>query len=512
MTKKGVIPDYEDDIFISYTHVDNDSYAKDQQGWVDYMHERLERRLYQLLGEQPAIWRDPKLNGNDYINNALIMKLRNIAILVAVLSPRYVKSEWCLKELAEFYRKSGHNDRARFLEAAPIFKVVKTPVSEYPAELRELLGYKFYEEDPLSGQPNEFSHLITFDTFPKFVKRVNDLAWGIKLFIETLQETPSGKLIPPTAGAVYLAVTTGEFEHERDEMKSELQGRGYRVLPNKDLPSDPADLMKSISDDLKKSVMSIHMVGKHFDGPESLAGLQHKLALERARHGKLSQVIWIPKGSRISDDERKPLMESLQQDANTHPGIEILQDMLEDLKTNILIKLKMVEGIMQQWPLPNNPEPKTDDPPLVYLVNDDLDYDSTVQLRNFLFDNEVEVLQIGTFEPNGEQKQTEELLQLRKDYTKDCDAMIIFQGQANDIWRGQKVSELRKCMVGRPKPLLGKAIYLSAPMNTAKNNFRSTELAVIKEQDEFPPESLVSFVNQVKSRFRDSVRKDPRSA
>ena len=39
------------------------------------------------------IWRDPKLQGNDYFSDKLVGTLPKAAVLVSIVSPRYVKSE-----------------------------------------------------------------------------------------------------------------------------------------------------------------------------------------------------------------------------------------------------------------------------------------------------------------------------------------------------------------------------------------------------------------------------------
>jgi hypothetical protein len=495
--KRGVIPNCEDDdIFISYTHVDNDKYARDHQGWVDYMHERLESRLIRYLGEKPTIWRDPKLNGNDYITDTLILKLKKIAILVSVLSPLYVNSKWCRKELAEFYATIGESNTRRFHDKAPIFKVVKTPVNENqcPDELRELLGYEFYEEDPFGGRPNEFSHEITSPTFWKFVQRVDDLAWDMKRFIDSLQETPSGRLVPPTGKTVYLAITSADLNEDRHKIKRELQDFGHRVLPERDFPSQPANLREAITEDLNKSDFSIHMIGKDYDKSEesrrSLVLLQHELALERGRESKFAEVIWIPRGSKLDDDQQR-LIEALHHDANTYPGIEVLQNMLEDLKTYIQVKLKNLDTSPDVTPYSETK------PVYVYLINDTEDYEATAQLRNFMYDQGIEVLQIGAQEAASEEQQTETIMKLRKDYLNDCDAAIVFQGQAKDNWRDTKLRELRKSHVGRPSEMLGKGIYF--PLTKANTVFRSIEFTVMREQDEFPPKDLVSFLAQVRA-------------
>src|SRR5262249_42005292 len=84
---------YEGDAFISYAHLDNIELAEGHKGWVANLHRALEIRLAQLTGAQTKIWRDPKLQGNDCFEITLIDRLNRVAALVAVVSPRYVKSE-----------------------------------------------------------------------------------------------------------------------------------------------------------------------------------------------------------------------------------------------------------------------------------------------------------------------------------------------------------------------------------------------------------------------------------
>src|SRR5690349_8286343 len=98
---------YEEEVFISYAHIDNEPLAEGQRGWVQLLDERLRKRLAQLLGEQAKIWRDPKLQGNDEFSEILMHKISNVALLVSIISPRYLKSEWCVRELDEFCRHAA---------------------------------------------------------------------------------------------------------------------------------------------------------------------------------------------------------------------------------------------------------------------------------------------------------------------------------------------------------------------------------------------------------------------
>ena len=77
-------------------------------------------------------------------------------LLLSVISPRHVGSNWCRGELTEFCRRTLATGGASVGNLSRIFKVVKTHAeeSEMPEELRGLLGSYFYERD--EGRRREF--------------------------------------------------------------------------------------------------------------------------------------------------------------------------------------------------------------------------------------------------------------------------------------------------------------------------------------------------------------------
>ena len=58
---------FEDDVFLSYRHLDNQLKDDQGKGWVDNFHRRLEYKLAELLGYEPKVWRDTRMPGNVYI-------------------------------------------------------------------------------------------------------------------------------------------------------------------------------------------------------------------------------------------------------------------------------------------------------------------------------------------------------------------------------------------------------------------------------------------------------------
>ena len=116
-----------------------------------------------MIGADSHIWWDPKLQGNDYFAETLVERLHAVAALVAVVSPRYVKSEWGREELPAFCKAAAQQGGVRVRDKARIFKVLKTPVPLarlHPAELQSLLGYEFFKDDPATGKMRELDEIF----------------------------------------------------------------------------------------------------------------------------------------------------------------------------------------------------------------------------------------------------------------------------------------------------------------------------------------------------------------
>ncbi len=191
---------FDRDLFISYAHIDNASLAEDQDGWVSTFHRGLEIRLAQLRGEKPRIWRDQKLQGNDDFSDTILEQFPNLALLVSILSPRYVKSKWCLRELEHFSNAAEARGGLKVGDKARIFKVIKThlPRDQHPQELDRLLGYEFFAFDE-ANRPREFSRIYGPEAERKFWAKLEDLAYDIHKtldILEALPEADGGAAVP----------------------------------------------------------------------------------------------------------------------------------------------------------------------------------------------------------------------------------------------------------------------------------------------------------------------------
>src|SRR5207249_1066784 len=105
----------------------------DEKGWIDLLEERLSVLVSQALGSEVGIWRDGhKLQGNDELQGAIGEGVTSSLVLVPIISPRYVQSDWCNREMATFCTSAispssagAPNFRSR------VFKIAKTPLPDH---------------------------------------------------------------------------------------------------------------------------------------------------------------------------------------------------------------------------------------------------------------------------------------------------------------------------------------------------------------------------------------------
>ncbi|NMF64374.1 DUF4062 domain-containing protein [Brasilonema octagenarum] len=462
---------FENDIFISYAHIDNQPLSEGQEGWISDFHRALEIRLAQLRGEKPKIWRDEKLQGNDYFGDTIVERFPKVVLLLSVLSPRYVKSEWCIKELQKFCEAAAMTGGVRLAEKSRIFKVIKTPIArnEHPPEVQELLGYEFYQLDQ-SGRPIEYSKIFGVEAERNYWTKINDLAYDIKQMLDSFSshdDNGAAKQNPvaSTGTTIYLAETTFDLVEERNKVKRELQQRGYVVLPEQSLSPYYPDFEQVVCENLERCKLSIHLIGAKYGivpegADKSVVVLQNELAVKHSQKSpEFLRLVWMPVGLQPQEPRQEELIQSLQSEPN------LLQTSLEELKTIIKDKLN-------SKPQPPKEVIAEDGPLRVYLICDQRDLEAIAPLDDYLYNQGFEVI-LPLFEGDEAQVRQDHQEQLQM-----CDVVIIYCGNIQEPWLRTKLGDLRKIYgYGRSKPMLAKGIYMGEPHTPQKQRWCRTREA-----------------------------------
>jgi hypothetical protein len=487
--------DFEYDVFISYTHLDNKPLSKDEEGWISRFHYSFNTRLAQLLGRVPKTWRDNKLQGNDEFSDEIIARLNKAKVLLTVISPRYLESQWCIRELQGFIEACESNIGARVGNKSRVFKVIKThvPYDHHPNELRGLTGYEFCELD-------EKENIIEFnqEKGSEYWKRLNEVAGDICKLIKEMDQPNKVKLQHlenSPEKTIYLAETTSDLRKERENIRSDLELQGYTILPDHPLlyQLEDGNIREMVLDYLKRCKLSIHLIGNKYglvpEGEErSIIQLQEDLAAEQCKNDQLTRLIWMPPDldKKTADERQKEYITGLQNDAARVPGTDLLKTTLEDFKTIIRDTL---EKINKPPVIKKSPGV----PMRVYLVCDRQDLESVKLLDDCLYDQGFEVMP--TLFQGSETR--------RREYHKDClclcDALLIYYDNANEYWMQSMFNDWRKAPgYGRSKPVKGCAIFVRGKKTEHKERFRTREADVIKNYGPFSCEVLTPFISQLR--------------
>lgn len=507
------VPGYENDIFISYSHIDNDPVIQGKPGWVDFFQDLLRKRVRVRLGAEIEIFRDPQLRRFGKFSKQLVEKISTSAVFICVLSPRYVQSDWCLHELSQFNRLAG-SDR--------IIKVVKTayeaPSSDPELEslfeeifeqIQDVLDTKFYKKDEQTRLFKDLQPEVISDDIPAAIDLTDIVAQNLVELLKQLHalHKSSSTLPKPTSGGtnvgpasqindenqitVYLAETTKDLVDKRDEIRTELSQYNCRILPDQALPQDAGELVGKVRGYLEQSRLSVHLLGANYGAiPEleerSIPRIQYDLACDISREHQLIPLVWMPDGIAPNDERQQRFIEYVK---NT--STEFLRTKIEDLKTEIHKKLA---------PESKNVWGDEDDGSInVSLFYHEQDRESVAPLFSYLT--------VGEFFRVKLPLKDAQSFAIHKQLLQSSDAVLLYYGAADEdwfvnIWRLIQ----RQISASRDKPVLAKAIYAGKPTTTEKTLLESEDPIVIKNYGPFTPTSLTPFIEKIKAAKEGGVR------
>jgi hypothetical protein len=494
---------FEKDLFISYAHIDNEPLTREQQGWITRFHASLETLLSMRMGGKARIWRDNKLQGNDVFAGEIVDQFSQTAVLVSVLTPRYLNSDWCRKEVAEFCKCAEESGGMVVANKARVFKVLKAPVDtqeSLPQALQDVLGYEFFTIE--DGAPLELDSAYGERFAQDYNRKLGKLAWDVSQLLKTLQigDGDNGHDEQgPAKPAVYLAECSYDRKQAREILEGELRRHGNAVLPDQELPREEDQYLAAVEGLLERCQLSIHLVGEAYggvpDGPsqKSSVVLQNELAAKRSRSNGLKRVIWVPEGTHSEQAQQQAFIEALHQDAEAQFGADLITADIEGLKTSIHAILTKLEKPAPQ--LPAKQAAAADQAKLIYLICNEKDRKATIPVRKFCRGLGFEVA-IPAFEGDATA-----VREAHQQLMANADAIILFYGAGDEAWKRTIDNELKKMPGHRSgKPLLASYTYLADPRTTDKEDLIDMEEPnVINGLGDFSDTMMTAFVQAMNS-------------
>ncbi len=434
--------DFKNDVFISFSHIDNERISERFDGWITRFHKKLATLLSTRLGSEVKIWRDTRLGDGQVLENEIITQLQQSAIMLSVVSPRYLNSEWCTREMTEFCKHAQRSGGLVIGSHQRLIPIVKTPVEgPLPPIMKQVLFREFFSLE--DGIAVEFDEAYGEKYGEAFLRQVLQLAVHLKAALEALRGNGP---TTPQKPVVYLAECSHDRKRDRELISGELSRLGYTVLPDRRLPSDEEECITAVDHMLSRSALSIHLVGTGYgavpDGPsgKSVTIHQNERAVARAKGGGLKRLIGLPAATHSEQRDQQAFIEALREDAEVQYGADLIAGDIEELKQSIHATLKVIEQPAPPRVSEPDAEATAQDSGLIYLICDQRDRDRkiTIPLRKLCRQLGFRV-ETPVFEGDAAS-----IRNAHRDLLGACDAIILFYGAGDVAWKRAMENELRK--------------------------------------------------------------------
>jgi len=456
------LPNFENDIFISYARLNDETPPGGDKGWVTLFREKLEFELSQRFERRGdvKIWRDKEeIGGSTFFNDAIKQSIDKSGIFVALTSRGYLSKEsYCHDELIWFYQKVKAEPcglkvgtRSRLINVL----LQNIPPKEWFPEMEGMGGVPFHDarQDTQFGRPLRPNDQAYED---QIVKLADELETTLRTF-KTLTEVTTS--VAQSARSknlkVFLAYAEGPLRDTRDRVAEELRSKGVEVnqmIP----PPEPSVLHENaVNAELGNAGLSVHLLDDQ-PGSSIVDAAGKRYSQEQVELGiKLGrrQLICVPKAldvetidSRSHSDFIRQLESGQRDKANyrflreTPPGLiahEVLQEIEKVLKEKAPAAGKELAAVLDIH---------------------ELDEDLAPELSRVFLKRRLKLL----INPASDEPQ--ENMTIFDDVRKGVSVLIIVLGHVTDLWASRRlnfglqvaVSSLKFCGIYVP-PIDGTA-------------------------------------------------------
>ncbi|MGB8277930.1 MAG: toll/interleukin-1 receptor domain-containing protein [Methylovirgula sp.] len=270
------VPGFSRDIFISYTHLDNEA---DEQNvrWVSEFRNHFESHLRKRLGSDDVsvFFDSSNLEAHQELAS-LVENVRGSAIFLAVLSRAYIAREWTIKELTAF-NEAVQQGNAALAGINRIVAIEILPFEENEQIAALLAGprgmgikrTRFYYKDP----ETKIDYTLKPTNSDSYGKSIAELAESCVSLLRDLKartetgttvrpEPAKASALPLRSKTVLLAQSTDDLYDEAQQVRTYLEQFGAEVLPEGDYPGGGTEFAKAVRADLEHADLFVQLLSK----------------------------------------------------------------------------------------------------------------------------------------------------------------------------------------------------------------------------------------------------------
>lgn len=471
------VPGFEQDVFISYSHLDDKPLRDGQLGWVRRLKEALEREVGQRLGA-PAfrIWMDPQIAGNVPLTTELVGKLRASATLVIVMSPSYVASEWCRRERNAFLQLARECVRDGRIF---VVRCREPDRKDVPPEFGELLGYPFWTKDAQTGIERCLGALDPPEQ--EYWDQVIRLSAQLAGKLKALKAAGDGRAAEAApAVSVFVARSTDDLGDREEELKGYLEQQSIAVLPQTWYPTNDPDAFRTAMEaDLRRCKVFAQLVSatpgrKVQPGAElRYPVLQHACAAERTDPGPIPILLWRPAERdvrEVEDAQHRSLLERARACG------------FEEFKRAVMDEVRRVPAATRREPLSL----------AAFVDADPRDRGLADQVGNLLQREGIDTILPALEGPPEE---------IRKDFEQnliDCDGLLLVYGSSEPLWVRSQLAQIRKVSTQRAKPFAVLALFMGPPPQKGELGLKLPNVVTVDCREGLRPEALRDFAQALR--------------
>jgi hypothetical protein len=273
---------FSHDLFVSYAHADDQPVSGCAKGFVSQFVADLMTEVGRKLGAALDVWWDHHdLAGNTPVTPEIVRAASAAAGIVVLVSPAYLRSEWCRRERSTFLAAL----RRRAGEGAVFVVAIEGLARErLPEEFHDLVGYQFWKplDDGHTTRPLrvdfEADRAPYYDRLCQLVQNLADHLDGL-----ACQRRGPPPRLPPQATAeapqLVLAEVTDDLVHQREDVRAYLEQLGFVVLPRRRYSRDDLELhRRQLREDLGAAGLFVQLLGPlagdRSDEPKGMAWLR----------------------------------------------------------------------------------------------------------------------------------------------------------------------------------------------------------------------------------------------
>ncbi|MER9216802.1 toll/interleukin-1 receptor domain-containing protein [Mesorhizobium sp. M0663] len=467
-------------IFVSYARNDDVSPPDEpaKKGFITALYDQLHYRFRDYGDPKPKLWRDVRqVDQADQFDKKIAEAIEASALMLAVLSPNWMSSDYCKQEL-KIFTDRWRSDESGIRERIIVVGKRHVANDRRPSLLQGQSGIQFYaldDPDEVDLEREFFVHGVSRDN--QYYERLDELAKVLRrraVRYASHEMTPPPEAIslkprPTSDRAVYLAKPASDTRSAYDRMVVELTNSGYTIVPDpaKDIPVD-STAVKFVDDALSTADFSIHLLGEKPgfapDDAEPIVKLQLSRAAQKAANEedarKLKRIIWAPK---ILD------LNAAGSEQGLRDPLEVLSRFGSYMDTDAVegdTLSKFVELVAQRLSRAVVPQQTFDETPAnarmyVYHRPEDIGYAYEIGMA-------LRARDITPRFPAVEGTDAERV-RLHKQNLRECDAVVVCWASAPDVWAKVSSNELVDWKtLGRTKRFTRRGLVAGPPPGMPK--------------------------------------------